>query len=423
MLMHIERECRKVGRNLEEESIGWMPDGKAIVVRDQATLCETWLPLFFGQTKYSSFTRKLYRWEFRKLNVASEPAPQNWVYFRNDNFQRDHVDLRKNMKSVTAIKLRNEAAATRAVQNNTDQISAVPPGLFGNQGTSGSGVASTEQLPIASGSASAARSSLLSQNFVPGFPWSAELQGSLGHQMLHQPNFTVPSIPPSSTSASDNNLLQAMLAIQGSQQQNHAQQSPFVALDRALQGSFNAHNTDQQSIDLSTDYALQSEARGPTNQQGSQDMHTSGRTTSAYQRLGQAPQDQPSMSAPFSHGHIDTSSRQSSTIDIVQLLLLQHQLQQTAAAIPNPPSVAQMPSRATHPHNDQASPSTNQAELLALLPQLGTPMASGSTAVSQQHQSQPWRGQNPPQFNQETMAFLLNLLAQISQGQSGSSSQ
>jgi HSF-type DNA-binding len=87
------------------------------VVRSKEQLCASWLPLFFGQSKFSSFTRKLYRWGFRKINMASHTvggSHANAYFFGNENFQRDKMELLSLMKSVTAAKTRCELAADAA---------------------------------------------------------------------------------------------------------------------------------------------------------------------------------------------------------------------------------------------------------------------------------------------------------------------
>jgi HSF-type DNA-binding len=132
-LTYVERECAKMGKPENSASIGWVLDGKAFVVRNNSKLYSSWLPLFFGQSKFSSFTRKLYRWGFRKINLAPQSAGgtnTNTFFFGNENFQRDKKELLSNMKSVTAAKTRCELASD-AAKNGW-----IPP----NQDASGGGV-------------------------------------------------------------------------------------------------------------------------------------------------------------------------------------------------------------------------------------------------------------------------------------------
>ena len=48
--------------------IAWLPDGKSFVIRDKEEFKEKVLSKYFKATKFSSFTRKLYRWGFRQVN-------------------------------------------------------------------------------------------------------------------------------------------------------------------------------------------------------------------------------------------------------------------------------------------------------------------------------------------------------------------
>ncbi len=110
-LTHVERERSRKGIPESGESIGWVLDGTAFVVQNIDQLCVTWLPLFFGQSKFSSFTRKLYRWGFRKINVASIPNGssyrENALFFGNENFLRSDKSQLSSMRSVTAAKTRS----------------------------------------------------------------------------------------------------------------------------------------------------------------------------------------------------------------------------------------------------------------------------------------------------------------------------
>jgi HSF-type DNA-binding len=125
-LTHVERERRKSGIPESGESIGWVADGTAFVVQNIEKLCATWLPMFFGQSKFSSFTRKMYRWGFRKINVASIPNgssySENALFFGNEHFLRSDKSQLSLMKSVTAAKTRSGAiGAVNRVREHRDQ--------------------------------------------------------------------------------------------------------------------------------------------------------------------------------------------------------------------------------------------------------------------------------------------------------------
>lgn len=80
--------------------IGWLPDGKSFVIRNPDVFTRRVLPKFFKATKFSSFTRKLYRWGFRQVNRGI--GPDDPVIFGNEYFQRDDAELMVKMRSITA---------------------------------------------------------------------------------------------------------------------------------------------------------------------------------------------------------------------------------------------------------------------------------------------------------------------------------
>ncbi|GKY97504.1 hypothetical protein MPSEU_000708600 [Mayamaea pseudoterrestris] len=127
MLMHAERLAASTGKRPEEMPIGWVNNGLAFVIRSKTELVSGWLTLFFRQAKFSSFTRKLYRWGFRQVNNAGvEPTlspPQHRdsvMYFGNENFQRENKARLANMRSVTAAGRRREQAEQAQVTAATE---------------------------------------------------------------------------------------------------------------------------------------------------------------------------------------------------------------------------------------------------------------------------------------------------------------
>lgn len=124
LLIHIERTLIKSGRNTNRAPIAWTFDGRAFVIRDREQLLQDWLPLFFPRGKYQSFTRKLYRWEFRQvLPRRDKPESKDKeAIFAHPYFQRDRKELMAYMRSVTAAGLRRQQQ--RAVTGAA--VSALP---------------------------------------------------------------------------------------------------------------------------------------------------------------------------------------------------------------------------------------------------------------------------------------------------------
>eukprot|EP00934_Nitzschia_sp_Nitz4_P006444 Nitzschia sp. Nitz4//scaffold36_size144017//93475//94468//NITZ4_003102-RA/size144017-snap-gene-0.213-mRNA-1//-1//CDS//3329549504//6434//frame0 len=94
-------------QNEEDFCVAWLSDGKSFVIRNPDEFTRKVLPLFFKATKFSSFTRKLYRWGFRQVNRGI--GPDDPIIFGNEFFQRDNHELMVNMKSVTAATTRKQS--------------------------------------------------------------------------------------------------------------------------------------------------------------------------------------------------------------------------------------------------------------------------------------------------------------------------
>lgn len=117
MLVQAEREISPSGEGegsaQERACIAWTIDGKAIVIRDKEELFKTILPIAHCKSKlYSSFTRKLYRWGFRRVRLGGET--RNEIIFSHPLFKRDDKPLVTLMRSVSAEGVKRKTGAMRA---------------------------------------------------------------------------------------------------------------------------------------------------------------------------------------------------------------------------------------------------------------------------------------------------------------------
>ena len=74
------------------EILKWLPGGKAFIIMDKKRFASDLLPLYFKQTQFTSFTRKLSRWKF----VRVPRGPFMGAYYHK-LFRKDHKDLCKLM--------------------------------------------------------------------------------------------------------------------------------------------------------------------------------------------------------------------------------------------------------------------------------------------------------------------------------------
>lgn len=72
--------------------VTWLPGGKAFIVVDKKRFATEILPHYFKESQYTSFTRKLSRWKFKRI-----PRGQYIGAYYHKNFRRDNKDLCKLM--------------------------------------------------------------------------------------------------------------------------------------------------------------------------------------------------------------------------------------------------------------------------------------------------------------------------------------
>jgi hypothetical protein len=91
----------------EDFCVTWCNDGKSFIIRNCDEFTRDVVPKFFKPTKFSSFTRKLYRWGFRQINRGL--GPNDPVIFGCAYFQRNAPELMAHMRSITASAARKES--------------------------------------------------------------------------------------------------------------------------------------------------------------------------------------------------------------------------------------------------------------------------------------------------------------------------
>jgi hypothetical protein len=74
-------------------AISWLPSGRSFCITDQKEFAKNILPKYFREAKFGSFTRRLKRWQFRKVFTSG----LSQVIFSHDLFHRDRPDFCKIM--------------------------------------------------------------------------------------------------------------------------------------------------------------------------------------------------------------------------------------------------------------------------------------------------------------------------------------
>jgi hypothetical protein len=119
LLSHVDNVNNK-GEHID--CISWAHDGHTFLIRDTQELVDNLLPLFFREGKFSSFTRKLYRWGFRQICIAKglDKKDRDMV-FGQEHFQRDNKALMSDMRSVTAAGTRRAISALTSRKKAREQ--------------------------------------------------------------------------------------------------------------------------------------------------------------------------------------------------------------------------------------------------------------------------------------------------------------
>jgi hypothetical protein len=68
-----------------QDSIAWLPHGRSFIIVDRQKFCNFTLPKYFRKTKFTSFTRKLNRWNFSRVTRGPEIGAYYNEFFRKDN--------------------------------------------------------------------------------------------------------------------------------------------------------------------------------------------------------------------------------------------------------------------------------------------------------------------------------------------------
>lgn len=65
-----------------QEAISWLPHGKAFIIVNRQKFADNVLPHYFRKTKYTSFTRKLNRWNFTRVTRGAELGAYYHEFFQ-----------------------------------------------------------------------------------------------------------------------------------------------------------------------------------------------------------------------------------------------------------------------------------------------------------------------------------------------------
>lgn len=93
-----------------QEAICWLPHGRAFMIRKRDLFAETVMPRYFSRkAKYSSFTRKLNRWNFVRVSSGPELGAYYHEFFLRDKPHLAAQMFCKNARTMLAMASGGEA--------------------------------------------------------------------------------------------------------------------------------------------------------------------------------------------------------------------------------------------------------------------------------------------------------------------------
>jgi HSF-type DNA-binding len=63
-------------------TISWLPHGRAFIVRDPDRFVNELMPVYFNQTKYSSFQRQLHMYNFQRITAGCDKGAYHHPFFQ-----------------------------------------------------------------------------------------------------------------------------------------------------------------------------------------------------------------------------------------------------------------------------------------------------------------------------------------------------
>merc|ERR1719384_2868821 len=73
-----------VSNEAYSEIVQWLPGGKVFIIHDKKRFASELLPRYFKQSQFTSFTRKLSRWNFHRVTRGLLMGAYFHKYFQKD---------------------------------------------------------------------------------------------------------------------------------------------------------------------------------------------------------------------------------------------------------------------------------------------------------------------------------------------------
>lgn len=109
------------------DCIAWLPHGRAFIIRNRKLFAEKVMPKFFPRkSKYSSFTRKLNRWNFVRISSGPELGAYYHEFFLRDKPHLAAQMFCKNARTKLAMATHGENPASLVAQQEVPSAAVAP---------------------------------------------------------------------------------------------------------------------------------------------------------------------------------------------------------------------------------------------------------------------------------------------------------
>lgn len=107
--------------------IGWLPHGKGFIIYKKKKFAAEILPLYFKQSKFTSFTRKLNRWGFTRVTRGPETGAYYHKFFRKGDLR---LCMQMSCQSSKVMPQQQTSGAQPGLGNFNAGFGATANGLF-----------------------------------------------------------------------------------------------------------------------------------------------------------------------------------------------------------------------------------------------------------------------------------------------------
>ena len=223
--------------NEHSDIISWLPHGRGFIIRDKRRLADEVLPKYFKESKYTSFTRRLNRWNFTIQTHGHKEASYFHPMFIRGDPQRS-LEMHPTPQSS------NKARESRYIDENQAAPSDAVASASSSATKSGSNVASMASMSTFEAGNSGMYPDVSAQVMAAGAAAAGAVVVGSEAYMGPRSNNSMPALPQSQMAPNGSAANQAL-----PQAQTVAMQPPYYAAMNPMYGT-QAHQRSNYTRDM-----------------------------------------------------------------------------------------------------------------------------------------------------------------------------